>query len=75
MACCWHLFVFEDWVFPTKESWLYLEGLVSITMFSMWGTGGAVNLAGLLEESQDMEEGEGAISELMVSILRLGVGE
>ena len=80
----WHLFVFEDWLFPTKScdltspisNFLYLEGLESMTIFSMpGGTWGPVNLAEPVAESQDMEEGEGAISELMVSLRRLGVGE
>ena len=47
-----------------------------MTMFSMpGGTWGPVNLAEPVAESQDIEEGEGAISELMVSLRRLGVGE
>mgnify|MGYP001292997281 FL=1 len=55
---------------------LYLEGLESMTIFSMpGGTWGPVNLAEPVAESQDMEEGEGAISELIVSLRRLGVGE
>ena len=78
------MFVFEDWLFPTKScdftssisKDLYLEGFVSMTMFSMpGGTWGPVNLAGLVAASQDMVEGEGAISEQKVSLIRVGVGE
>ena len=47
-----------------------------MTMFSMLGgTWGPVNLPGLVGGSQDREEGERAISQQMVSLRRLGVGE
>ena len=84
LAWCCHLFVFEDWLFPTKScdftssniKDLYLEGFVSMTMFSMpGGNWGPVNLAGLVAASHDMVEGEGLISEQKVSLIRVGVGE
>ena len=76
------MFVFEDWLFPTKScdftssimsNDLYL---VSMTMFSIpRGTWGPVNLPGLVGGSQDRAEGERAISQQIVSLRRVGVGE